>query len=82
MNLNTLCIYHKYATLLTNDILNFTLVYKEVRPMFIEIIQKIAETRSALLKGSFIKAKHHPETKNFSNDQAPGDNFPYIVMVR
>lgn len=49
--------------------------------MFIEIIHKLEEARSAL-KGSFIKAKHHPEAKNFSNDQAPGDNFPYIVMVR
>ncbi len=50
--------------------------------MFIEIIKKLAEARSALLKESFIKAKHHPEARNFSNDQAPGDNFPYIVMVR
>lgn len=54
--------------------------------MFIELIQKIAETKACLpifmLGSGFVKAKHHEEVKNFGDDQTPGDNFPYAAMVR
>lgn len=59
-------------------------LHKEAYPMLMEMIQKLTETKAYLLlfllSVSFFKANQIKE-KNFSNDVAPGDNFPYLVEV-
>lgn len=53
--------------------------------MFMEIIQELTETKASLplfLLATGFSKLHQIEEKNLSDDQAPGDNFPYAVMVR
>ena len=51
--------------------------------MFMEIIQKLTETKAYLplflLTTGFFRS-NQIEEKNFSDDQTPGDNFPYVIM--
>lgn len=51
--------------------------------MLIEIIQKIVQAQSVLFKENFIQGKHVCQIQDCRDeDKAPGDNFPYSIMVR
>jgi len=51
--------------------------------MFMELIPKLTETKACLslfLLITGFSRSNQVEEKNFSDDQTPGDNFPYVIM--